>query len=56
MNDGGRKYKISLFIIATTNVLCFAGCISGGQSVALLTGVGLGYGLFNKWGKNGNAK
>lgn len=51
---GQRKYNIALFIIASTDVLAVCDVLSGAQAVALLTGVGLGYGLFNRWRSNTN--
>ena len=55
-NKGQRKYNIALYIIASANVLGFAGILNGSQVVALLTGVGIGYGLFNRWKGRSNEK
>ena len=49
--DGGRKYKVALFILAFVNVQLFAGNISEQTWFYVIIGVGSGYALFNQWSK-----
>lgn len=45
--DGGRKYKIALFLLGSANVMLFGGFISSGVWATVVLAVGGGYGLIN---------